>query len=154
MMLLPHRLSRPLLLLLIASFLSACATTSGGGAGKASAKGVAPEVRAIERWDLLIARKGELAYDYLSPGNRATEARETYAKTMNNRPVHWEKVTLYSKKCDKEDSCKIALQLDVSIPSGGTGGMAPALGFVEEMWIRADDGAWYFLGSARQAGAR
>jgi len=138
-------LTRSTPLLLVAALLSACATTSGGAGGKSSGKGVGPEVRAVERWDLLIARKAEVAYDYLSPGKRATEKREDYAKAMNNRPIRWEKVSLYSKKCEKESSCTIALQVDVSVPSAGVGGMAPAVGFVEETWIRADNGVWYFL---------
>jgi len=132
-------------ILLAAGLLAACATTSGGGGGKASVRGVAPEVRAVERWDLLIARKAEVAYDYLTPGKRATETREAYAEAMNNRPIRWQKVSLYSKKCEREDSCVVALQVDVAVPSGGVGGMAPALGFVEETWIRSEDGVWYFL---------
>lgn len=135
-------LPRLALLALLGSLLSACATAPGG---KGAAKGAAPEDRAVARWNLLIARKAELAYDYLSPGKRATETREAYASAMNSRPIRWEKVTLHSKTCDKEDACRIALQVDVTVPSGGAGGMTPSLGFVEETWIRAKDGVWYLL---------
>ena len=144
-------LPRLALLALLGSLLSACATAPGG---KASAKDVAPEDRATARWNLLIARKAELAYDYLSPGKRATETREAYASAMNNRPIRWEKVTLHSKKCEKDDACTIALQVDVTVPSGGVGGMTPSLGFVEETWIRAKDGIWYFLGTGGAAAGR
>ncbi len=142
-------LSRLILLALLAAVLSACTATGG----KLKAKGVSPEDRALERWNLLIERKAELAYDYLSPGKRATEKREDYATAMNNRPVRWQKVTLYGKTCPKEDTCTITLQVDVSVPLMGNAGSAASLGFPEETWIRGTDGVWYYLGpTPRQAG--
>lgn len=146
-------LTRSTPLLLVAALLSACATTSGGAGARSSGKGVGPEVRAVERWNLLIERKAELAYDYLSPGKRATEKREDYATAMNNRPVRWQKVTLYGKTCPKEDTCTITLQVDVSVPLMGNAGSAASLGFPEETWIRGTDGVWYYLGpTPKQAG--
>ncbi|MCW5566609.1 MAG: hypothetical protein KIS84_00070 [Dokdonella sp.] len=137
------------MLALLAAALSACASTGG----KVKAKGVSPEDRALERWNLLIERKAELAYDYMSPGKRAIEKREDYASAMNNRPVRWKKVMLHSKTCAKEDTCTIILQVDVEVPMMGGTGMATSLGFPEETWIRGADGIWYYLGpTPRQAG--
>ncbi len=133
---------RLILLTLLAAVLAGCAATGG----KLKAKGVPPEERALERWNLLIERKAERAYDYLSPGKRATEKREDYASAMNNRPVRWQKATYYKKDCAREDSCVVTLQVDVQVPMAAIGGMMPSLGFVEETWIRADDGIWYYLG--------
>lgn len=139
-------LPRLILLTLLAAVLSACAATGGKSAIKA--KGVPPEERAIERWNLLIERKAELAWDYLSPGKRAIEKREDYAAAMNSRPIRWQKVTLHSKSCAKEDTCTIMLQVDVEVPMMGGSGMASSLGFPRETWIRGADDVWYFLGSA------
>ena len=47
------------------------------------------DTRAVERWNYLIAHQAEKAYDYLSPGTRETQTRESYAAAMNNRPVKW-----------------------------------------------------------------
>jgi hypothetical protein len=124
----------------LAVVLAGCATTSGGKASKAG-----PEVRAIERWNLLIARDAAKAYDYLSPGTRQTEQRDAYAQKMNSRPIRWEKVLLYSKTCATEDSCRIALQLDINVPLPGVGN-APSVAFTQENWIRHTDGGWYYLG--------
>ena len=135
-----------LMLSALAATLAGCATTSGGKVSKAG-----PEVRAIERWDLLIARDAAKAYDYLSPGTRQTETRDAYAQKMNSRPIRWEKVLLYSKNCVSESSCKIALQLDINVPLPGVGN-APSVAFAEENWIRDTDGAWYYLGPVGKDG--
>lgn len=135
-----------ILLLVLAVVLAGCATMSGGKVSKAG-----PEVRAIERWDLLIARDAAKAYDYLTPGTRLTEKRDAYAQKMNSRPIRWEKALLYSKNCPTADSCRIALQLDINVPLPGVGN-APSLAFVEENWIRDADGAWYYLGPVGKDG--
>ena len=142
----PSPLPRLILLTLLAAVLSACAATGGKSAIKA--KGVPPEERAIERWNLLIERKAEQAYDYLSPGKRAIEKRDDYAAAMNGRPVRWQKATFLSKTCAKEDTCTITMQVDVEVPMMGGSGLASSLGFPQETWIRGADGVWYFLGSA------
>ncbi len=134
---------RTMLVLAAALLLGACA--SGGGV-RSSAKG-APEVRAIERWNLLIAKQADKAYDYMTPGKRATDPKADYTQRMNNRPVRWDKVTVTGKDCATEDSCVVSLQLDITVPIGGS--MTPSLSFVRESWIRDADGTWYFLGAAR-----
>lgn len=135
---------RTTLLIAAALLLGACAT---GGGTRASGKAAAPEVRAVERWNLLIAKQAEKAYDYLTPGKRATDPRDDYAQRMNNRPVRWDKVTVTGKECETTDSCVVNLQLDITVPIGGS--MIPSLSFVSESWIRDADGAWYFLGAAQ-----
>ena len=132
------------LLIALAGVLAGCATTAGTTSGKT----VPPEVRAIERWNHLIARDAEKAYDYMSPGRRATKSRDEYAKEMNNRPVRWEKVALYKHTpCEATaTTCKIVLQVDARAPLPGTAGEAATLAFPQETWIRDKDGQWYYLG--------
>ncbi len=133
------------LFITLAVFAAGCASTTGGRA-KLS---VAPEVRAIERWNLLIEKKAELAYDYMTPGKRSVETREEYAMKMNNRPVVWEKATLYGeKKCESADSCQITVFLDLQVPAIGMTGKSPSFSFSQEIWTRGSDGVWYFLGTA------
>jgi len=74
---------------------AASASTSPAAKAQPAAPNAEPstavlEKRALERWNLLIAHKAEQAYDYLTPGTRATRQRDTYAQEMNNRPVHWQ----------------------------------------------------------------
>lgn len=122
-----------------------CASTPG----TRSAANVEPEVRAIERWNLLIEKKAELAYDYMTPGKRSVETRDEYAMKMNNRPVVWKKATLYGeKKCETADSCQITVYLDLQVPAIGMSGKTPSFSFSQEIWTRGSDGVWYFLGAA------
>ena len=100
--------------------------------------------KAVQRWDYLIAHKGGKAYDFLSPGYRATVTRESYAAGMNNRPVDWESAKFLDQKCDAE-SCTVRVQLKYRVMINLHGmrkiqGDSP----VTERWIK-ESGRWYFL---------
>jgi hypothetical protein len=99
--------------------------------------------RAIERWNFLIAHQADKAYDYLSPGYRETKTRDAYAKEMNDRPVHWSKVTFGSQECDA-DVCKVRLSVDYKVNLGGPVGSVASLGLIVETWVKTK-GKWYFL---------
>ena len=99
--------------------------------------------RAVQRWNYLIAHQAEKAYDFLSPGYRATKTREAYASEMNGRGIHWTKVHFASQKCDT-NVCTVHLAVDYSMKMGGPAGNVDSSGFVVETWIKAD-GHWYFL---------
>ncbi|MEO8803303.1 MAG: hypothetical protein ABI304_08265 [Rudaea sp.] len=102
--------------------------------------------RAVQRWDYLIAHQGDKAYDFLSPGYRATKTRIAYATEMSARGVHWSKVHFGSQKCDK-DVCHVHLVVDYSMRQGGPVGTVKTTGFVTETWLKTD-GKWYFLPDA------
>lgn len=106
------------------------------------------EKRALARWGYLIKGQAEKAYDYLSPGYRATKSRESYANEMNNRPIHWTKVYPYREICDKPDVCLLDLQIDADATMPGVGRKVPAMGFVTETWIKTR-GKWYYLPDAK-----
>ena len=130
---------------------------SSPATGEAPAGTTAPSSdalrRAVERWDLLIAHKAEKAYDYLSPGYRATKKREDYAREMNDRPVKWTKVLPYREVCDKPDVCVIDLQVDIGVKMPGVSQMVSSVGFVTETWIRSR-GKWYLLPHANDLTGR
>ncbi len=158
------RVSTPLLATLIATALlvAGCASetkradiapTAGEAAAGKSAPSSEAERRAIERWDLLIAHKAEKAYEYLSPGYRATKKRDDYAREMNDRPVKWTKVLPYREVCEKPDVCVIDLQVDVSVKMPGVSQSVASVGFVTETWIRSR-GNWYLLPHAADLAGR
>ncbi|HVF35688.1 MAG TPA: hypothetical protein VND91_10240 [Candidatus Saccharimonadia bacterium] len=127
----------------LALMLGACAST--GGSKPSSAK-AAPEVRAIERWNLLIAGKADEAWEYLSPGARSTKSREAYQGEMTQRPVRWEKAEPFEKpECASTDACTVKIlvtySMDVPLPNVGRIN-SPAV--LEEKWI-ALDGVWYHV---------
>jgi len=104
--------------------------------------------KAVQRWDLLISHDAAKAYDYLSPGYRATISRATYAQRMDSRGIHWKKVRFGSQKCDS-DVCHVKLIVDYTLRMAGPTGTVKSTGFVNETWIRVD-GGWYFLPEALQ----
>jgi hypothetical protein len=105
--------------------------------------------RAVNRWNFLIEHKAEKAYDYLTPGVRATKPREEYAKEMNARGVKWLDVTFNSEEC-KEETCTVRLLVNIEIDMTGAAGHVKAMSPVVETWIK-EDGNWYYLPDATRS---
>lgn len=104
------------------------------------------EKRVVERWNFLIAHQAEKAYDYLSPGTRETQTRESYAAAMNSRPVQWTAVKFNRKECDA-DRCKVYIDVSYSLAMPGAGAIGKPIGSTStqsETWVRVKDD-WYFL---------
>jgi hypothetical protein len=104
------------------------------------------DTRALERWNYLIAHQAEKAYDYLSPGTRETQTRESYAASMNNRPVKWLSAKFNRKECDA-DRCTVYIDVSYSVamPGGGAIGKPVQTSSTQsETWVHVKDG-WYFL---------
>lgn len=117
---------------------------SAGGPRSAAGGSDVIEKRALERWNHLIAKRPEKAYDYLTPGYRKTVTRENYAAARMNLPIRWKAVAFNRKECDPE-ACTVFLSMDyeVTLPSGGAG---PILSFapLNERWIKVGK-QWYYL---------
>lgn len=113
----------------------------GGCADQSSPDNV--DQRAVERWNYLITHQAEKAYDYLTPGFRATQTREDYASAMNNRPVQWKEVKFNRKKCDA-DRCEVYVDVGFAMKMPGAGKMVSSTSTQSETWVRVGDG-WYFL---------
>lgn len=122
--------------------LGACVLAIAGCVDKSNPDTI--DKRSVERWNYLIAHEAEKAYDYLTPGFRATQAREAYAKAMNSRPVQWKAAKFKSKKCES-DRCQVVVDVtyEVRMPGNVT---RPVEGTrsQNETWLLVD-GAWYFL---------
>jgi len=100
--------------------------------------------RSVERWDYLAAHEAEKAYDYLTPGYRATQTRENYAAAMNHRPVKWTGASFKDKTCEG-DRCKVQMNVRYSIAMPGMAGKTVNNESVQsETWIRVN-GEWYIL---------
>ena len=134
--------------LLLAACGAAPTRTAAPGAAQGQAQGQDDSVLqklAVERWNLLIAHQAEKAYDFLSPGTKATEPREKYASEMNNRPVHWKSVDYVGHKCDDPDACTVELRAAYTVAmTARVGKDVSAVTILWERWIRVD-GRWYYL---------
>ncbi|HEX3895846.1 MAG TPA: hypothetical protein VHW73_06520 [Rudaea sp.] len=125
--------------------IAGCATTT---AVKPQAGATAQE-RAVQRWNYLIAHRAEKAYDYLSPGYRATKSRDDYASEMNGRGMHWLSVTPNSAECEA-DTCKVRLIVNIEIDMTGAAGHVKSISPVVETWIK-ESGNWYYLPEATRS---
>jgi hypothetical protein len=139
---------------------AACALTLAACAGqsarppadtKPTQARLAPEEaasqRAIKRWDLLIERRFEEAYELLSPGYRQTMSKEAYVKTMKNRPVQWTRANFQKATCEPE-LCSVEIQVNAQFQMPVMRvGTIDAMNFVSENWILSD-GQWYLVPAA------
>lgn len=100
--------------------------------------------RAVERWNYLASHEAEKAYDYLTPGYRATQTKADYAAAMNNRPVQWKGAKFKQKTCDAE-RCQVDMDVSYVLAAPGLGGkMLESTSTQSEIWIYSQ-GDWYFL---------
>ena len=105
--------------------------------------------RALERWNLLITHQPVKAYDYLSPGYRATHTLDQYVAFIGTARLSWKAAKVDGQKCDAE-TCTVNLTIKSDIP----GQLIKAPHDIEheapviEHWI-ASDGQWYFLPDSR-----
>lgn len=154
------RISMPLRAVLVAAAvaaLAACGTQgrprpdSSPGTDRPAASRLSPEEgvkqRAIRRWEMLIDKRYEEAYAYLSPGYREVRPLADYVKIMQGRPVQWTRVHHKSSKCDAE-SCivdiEVHAQFEMPVMRVGT---VDTLTVLTENWILSD-GEWYLVPSA------
>ncbi len=100
--------------------------------------------RAKKRWELLIAGKGEAAFDFLSAGVKSSLNRSAYANDMRSRPVKWISAEALDAKCEAA-SCEVRMLMTVSFatPSSGVEVMESQAGTTER-WIKVGDG-WFHI---------
>lgn len=128
----------------LALLLAACAT--GGGridAGTDADPMAALQQRATERWQLLIDRKPEQAYGYLTPGYRSTRPLADYRGAPRNPAVQWTGISWHQAECEQPDSCQVRLLLDYEMAAPSAGNI-PGIQELTERWLRLD-GTWYHL---------
>ncbi|MGB8635883.1 MAG: hypothetical protein WCD66_14505 [Rhodanobacteraceae bacterium] len=99
--------------------------------------------RAQQRWDDLINKHADKAYEYLTPGYRKTISKEQYASRMNNRPIRWKSAKVNKVECAQPDHCEVFMIVDYTMHTSGIGeteGFAP----LKETWLQLRN-QWYYL---------
>ncbi|NEZ04583.1 nuclear transport factor 2 family protein [Wenzhouxiangella sp. XN201] len=102
------------------------------------------EERAQARWDLMVERDFESAWEYYSPGFRETGEQDDFAEDMQNRPVRWRDARVLVASCEEEDICIVEAEVTYQ-PVGGpseVSGMKMTR-ILKERWIRLDGQWWY-----------
>ena len=103
------------------------------------------EERAQARWDHVVAREFEQAYEFMSPGYRATTPLHEYMIDIMSRPVRWTSAEVIGASC-LEEVCRVSVE--VTYQAVGAPGplrhLRPARQ-IEERWLQVD-GQWWFSG--------
>lgn len=103
--------------------------------------------RALKRWNLVIDRDFDKAYDLLSPGYRETNPRDIYVKKMTSRPLQWTKVFFQEATCEV-DVCQVELQVNAQFQMPVMRvGTVDAVNVIKENWILSDE-EWYLVPKA------
>jgi hypothetical protein len=128
--------------------LAACA--AGGGVKQAPLSDDEQlTTRPVARWEHLIAKRADQAWEYLSPGYRTTRNREEYIAAMTTRPVSWLNAEYHSHNCIDEGSfCEVNLKVTFTIVSRQMSvGEVQSFGYVTERWIKSGD-TWFHVPEA------
>lgn len=127
--------------------LAACASAPGQKTAAPDAgAGEAAEVRAIKRWNHLLAAEFSQAYDYFSPGFRQTKPRQTYVAEFEGKPVRWVSAELGGVVCPEgTEYCDVTVNVGYELKSSQSAvGTIRATTPLVERWIGLD-GVWYFV---------
>lgn len=130
------------LAVLAVSIFSGCQTSQTRADGSADSALVMK--RAEQRWNYLIEKKAEKAYEYLTPGYRKTKPLEQYVSEKTAVALRWKSATAGKADC-AEDVCTVFVTLNYVVNLPNTGGkpietFAP----LREKWLKTG-GTWYLL---------
>ena len=113
------------------------------GCGGPDPEPLTVEERAQARWDHVVAREFEQAYEFMSPGYRATTPLHEYMIDVMSRPVRWTSAEVIGASC-LEDVCRVSVEVTyqpIAAP-GPLRNIRPTR-TLEERWVRADGHWWH-----------
>lgn len=99
--------------------------------------------RAQARWDALVARDFDAAYNYHSPGFRAQTPASSFAALMLSRPIRWDDAEVLSVEC-AEDTCTVTVSITYTAV-GAPGVLADIQNErpLSETWLKLDKDWWF-----------
>ncbi len=102
------------------------------------------KARAEQRWNYLIEKKPEKAYDFLTPGYRKSKTVEQFVAEMSNVALKWKSAKASRADCE-EDVCTVFVSVDYDISLPNTGGQPiDTFAPLREKWMKVGK-QWYFL---------
>lgn len=127
------------------ALLAACGASTPERPGSKLAPEEAVAQRAQERWDAIIAKDYARAYEYLTPGTRATTPYEAYAKKLAASTLIWSAAQVEDVVCDEPEVCRATVYITFTLRS-------PPVAFqgvstetpLNERWLQSA-GEWYHL---------
>ena len=134
-------------LVLLAMLMAGCSqqATKPAADSQASSPEAIVEQRAKQRWELVTQREFMAAYDYLTPGYRATTPIDIYSVSMRRTPVKWQSAQFQSVACKSENVCIATFNVEAVVVGQLRGAdIMPVSRQVQDEWLRVD-GQWYYV---------
>ncbi|VAW34918.1 hypothetical protein MNBD_GAMMA01-2179 [hydrothermal vent metagenome] len=101
--------------------------------------------RIIEFWNYKINNDFNKAYEFLSPGWRSSEDKESYVRRMSRSVVDWLGIKIKDKKCSEKYLCVVVLEIEYEYHFKGTmAGKIRIPSDIRETWLMKDN-IWYYV---------
>ena len=97
--------------------------------------------RVEARWDALIHRNFEKAWEYTQPAYRALVAQKDYSKQFG-AAGQWKGVQVHQVTCEPE-RCTVRLRVAAKVQAPPFTGQE-LVTYLEEVWVR-DEGQWWYF---------
>ena len=101
--------------------------------------------RAQARWDALVERDFEAAWQFYTPGYRQQLPAADFAIQMKQRRIAWNEAGVQETECSaQEKRCNVRSVVQYQVPAQvpGVGKLKGRTG-VEEIWLQIDGEWWY-----------
>lgn len=95
---------------------------------------------ATERWQALLAKKWDVAYQYTTPGFRKVRTLDEYRVRVSSVPVRWESAEVLRADCEAE-RCVVRIKLNTR-PLLPPFNKTPIESGIDEIWVQ-QDGRWW-----------
>lgn len=103
------------------------------------------EERAQARWDAMVARDFQAAWEYYTPGYREQITAAEFEGEMAGRPVKWTGAEVFEVDCaEDEPRCEVRVRVDYEARAAvpGVGTLRSQSG-VTEIWLQIGGDWWY-----------
>lgn len=101
--------------------------------------------RAIDFWKFKIEKRFDKAYEFLSPGWRSGESKESYVLRMGQSKIKWTDVKVAKKTCSQKDLCQLLLEITYLYKfKGAVSEKMEITTQVSENWLLKDNN-WYHV---------
>ena len=101
--------------------------------------------RAQARWDALVERDFQTAWQFYTPGYRQQLPATDFAVEMARRQVRWTEGSVTAVECDEQENrCDVHSIVHYEVPGRfpGVGALKGESG-VDEIWLQIDGKWWY-----------
>ena len=101
--------------------------------------------RAQARWEAMVARDFQTAWEYYTPGYREQMTAAAFEGEMARRPVKWTAAEVFEVDCaGDEPRCEVRVRVEYQVQAAvpGVGTLRSKSG-VTEIWLQIDGKWWY-----------